>query len=110
MDRHWLGLRLAFDFDTFWFQDARAYLEEIADHKKADVLMTKHLDSDCLNMGDLHAGTIFTVSCGQKSVDSPTPKASSWRHDEMRAALHPLFCSDCEMVHEAPWTGLLIRL
>ncbi|CAK9096955.1 P-type domain-containing protein [Durusdinium trenchii] len=45
---------LAFDFDTFWFQDARAYLEEIADHKKADVLMTKHLDSDCLNMGLLY--------------------------------------------------------
>jgi len=42
---------LAFDFDTFLFEDPRPRLEALADAEGADVLMTRHLDADCLNMG-----------------------------------------------------------
>jgi len=42
---------LAFDFDTFLFEDPRRRLEEIAEAENADILMTRHLDADCLNMG-----------------------------------------------------------
>merc|ERR1719240_1623175 len=42
---------LAFDFDTFWFRSPRSRLEEVADRLGADILMTRHLDADCLNMG-----------------------------------------------------------
>jgi len=45
---------LAFDFDTFWFSDARRRLEDIAEAEGADVLMTRHLDADCFNMGLLY--------------------------------------------------------
>lgn len=45
---------IAFDFDTFFFQDPRSRLEEIAAQEEADVLMTRHLDADCLNMGLLY--------------------------------------------------------
>lgn len=45
---------LAFDFDTFWFADPRGRLEELAELHAADVLMARHLDADCLNMGLLY--------------------------------------------------------
>lgn len=45
---------LAFDFDTFFFADPRPRLEAIAAETGADVLMTRHLDADCLNMGLLY--------------------------------------------------------
>jgi len=45
---------LAFDFDTFFFADPRPRLEALADEQAADVLMTRHLDADCLNMGLLY--------------------------------------------------------
>jgi len=45
---------LAFDFDTFFFADPRPRLEAIAKETGADVLMTRHLDADCLNMGLLY--------------------------------------------------------
>jgi len=45
---------VAFDFDTFFFSDPRPRLEAISDQHSADVLMTRHLDADCLNMGLLY--------------------------------------------------------
>lgn len=45
---------LAFDFDTFFFKDPRARLEALAEAEGADILMTRHLDADCLNMGLLY--------------------------------------------------------
>jgi len=45
---------LAFDFDTFWFSDPRRYLEKKAEENNADVLMVRHLDADCFNMGMLY--------------------------------------------------------
>merc|ERR1712008_2812 len=45
---------LAFDFDTFFFGDPRPRLEAIATQTGADVLMARHLDADCLNMGLLY--------------------------------------------------------
>mmetsp|Transcript_105103 Transcript_105103/g.172759 ORF Transcript_105103/g.172759 Transcript_105103/m.172759 type:complete len:262 (-) Transcript_105103:20-805(-) len=42
---------VAFDFDTFFFSDPRLRLEALAKEHSADVLMTRHLDADCLNMG-----------------------------------------------------------
>lgn len=42
---------VAFDFDTFLFADPRKRLEQIAENHDADILMTRHLDADCLNMG-----------------------------------------------------------
>lgn len=45
---------MAFDFDTFFFEDPRPRLEELAEAERADVLMTRHLDADCLNMGLLY--------------------------------------------------------
>jgi len=42
---------IAFDFDTFLFSDPRLRLEAIAEEHDADILMTRHLDADCLNMG-----------------------------------------------------------
>eukprot|EP00405_Crypthecodinium_cohnii_P033688 CAMPEP_0206526916 /NCGR_PEP_ID=MMETSP0325_2-20121206/1026_1 /ASSEMBLY_ACC=CAM_ASM_000347 /TAXON_ID=2866 /ORGANISM="Crypthecodinium cohnii, Strain Seligo" /LENGTH=779 /DNA_ID=CAMNT_0054022203 /DNA_START=103 /DNA_END=2439 /DNA_ORIENTATION=- len=50
-----LGLDVvAFDFDTFWFSDPRMRFEELAAETKADVMMTRHLDADCFNMGLLY--------------------------------------------------------
>eukprot|EP00929_Paragymnodinium_shiwhaense_P080072 TRINITY_DN41737_c0_g1_i1.p1 TRINITY_DN41737_c0_g1~~TRINITY_DN41737_c0_g1_i1.p1 ORF type:complete len:772 (-),score=165.67 TRINITY_DN41737_c0_g1_i1:21-2336(-) len=44
----------AFDFDTFWFSDPRRFFEQTAQEHDADVLMVRHLDADCLNMGMLY--------------------------------------------------------
>ena len=44
-------LRVAFDFDTFLFEDPRNHLEAAAEAAQADVLVARHLDADCLNMG-----------------------------------------------------------
>lgn len=51
-----LGLDvLAFDFDTFWFSNPQRRLESIASEGAgADVLMSRHLDADCFNMGLLY--------------------------------------------------------
>eukprot|EP00927_Polykrikos_kofoidii_P000250 TRINITY_DN10100_c0_g1_i3.p1 TRINITY_DN10100_c0_g1~~TRINITY_DN10100_c0_g1_i3.p1 ORF type:complete len:844 (-),score=94.56 TRINITY_DN10100_c0_g1_i3:27-2513(-) len=45
---------IAFDFDTFWFDDPRRRLELLAEESRADVLMVRHLDADCVNMGLLY--------------------------------------------------------
>eukprot|EP00928_Gymnodinium_smaydae_P004371 TRINITY_DN11495_c0_g1_i2.p1 TRINITY_DN11495_c0_g1~~TRINITY_DN11495_c0_g1_i2.p1 ORF type:complete len:829 (+),score=218.42 TRINITY_DN11495_c0_g1_i2:29-2488(+) len=45
---------LAFDFDTFFFGDPRTYLEAKAEAEGADILMARHLDADCLNMGFMY--------------------------------------------------------
>jgi len=45
---------IAFDFDTFWFSNPRVRFEELADETEADVMMTRHLDADCFNMGLLY--------------------------------------------------------
>lgn len=44
----------AFDFDTFFFSDPRRRLEQIAEQEGADVLMARHLDAECMNMGFLY--------------------------------------------------------
>lgn len=50
-----LGIDVAaFDFDTFFFSDPRRRLEQIAEQEGADVLMARHLDAECMNMGFLY--------------------------------------------------------
>lgn len=61
---------LAFDFDTFFFADPRPRLEEIAEGTGAEVLMTRHLDADCLNMGLLYLRA--------------SPRTAEWYHEYLR--------------------------
>lgn len=42
---------VAFDFDTFFFTNPLPRLQSLAEDQQADLLMTRHLDADCLNMG-----------------------------------------------------------
>ena len=51
-----MAVRVAFDFDTFLFEDPRHHLETMAGTLQADVLVARHLDADCLNMGQTLSG------------------------------------------------------
>ncbi|CAE7704659.1 unnamed protein product, partial [Symbiodinium pilosum] len=67
---------VAFDFDTFLFEDPRHHLETMAGTLQADVLVARHLDADCLNMGLLY------VRSSRRTAEWYT-RYFSWLH------LHP---------------------
>ena len=81
--------RVAFDFDTFLFEDPRHHLETLAEAKQLDILVARHLDADCLNMGP------FLSKRGPSLASS-----LCWCHLLPRLSLHPFFRPNGGVVHE----------